>query len=493
MQDDVQVKVVRIDLPAYTYLAYAVQADDNSPSPSPTSHTLYAVMSTSHSPIDSASVASTYASSNVVALSSSVSPVTPGSPTMISHSINSSDSSYLPPSSSSSPLAQSTAASPAPDQASPSVSSDDHRSSANWVKPVIGAGLAVFVIALVTLLVCCVKRRRQRAGPGGRTRLNDDEMIQTRSRGPVTLGTQPTQKRTQRDPRVPTRSLQIDLTRDELFDVVPIPPPAVRVRDSGPNPTVPSLSTIGLHTSNGRNRSRRGLLGGNSNGDRQAAESSRGDGEDSNESELDAFATDGSSATRTLSTRSVVSSGMSETPFHHPAYTLAPSSRRTAAGTGTETGTSIDVGSWLSWGWLASSRRASSPSPPPSPRQGPTYIESSPTTDSDPFNPPPSPSQPSQVRTRTSANSVYSANSAAQTWLNDDDVQNSLLSAHFPAHSARTPSRGVKIVQHVDAGRARVEAMLPDMNGDKHRQSGEVHIPPTYRETYLGERDRLFG
>lgn len=295
-------------------------------------------------------------------------------------------------------------------------------------KPQMGNVLAgvfstIFTLAVITTIVFCCKRRR------ARRRLQRQEQEYTQSR-PAMQQSYP-----------PSTINRRSLTRDELYDVVPLPPPLARYSRIIPSraPALPPRN--GQPPTLAQLRSNR----------LSTVSSSWAD-----DSEIDALATDGSTIARTISTHSVSSrlsegtaiGSASDNPFDHPAYTLMTGTSRRTRTTNTGSGT------------LISSGRTTTDI------LSPTY---------DPF-------------------------SDSNTPLIDHTMVDSPISPISPAHLNSTSrsgldemfggdlERGATIIQHIDGGRAlpqRAALPEPDRLGD-----GEVHIPPTYMELYPGRNGR---
>lgn len=309
-----------------------------------------------------------------------------------------------------------------------------------------GVFSTIFTLGLILTIVFCCKRRRARR----RLAAQDSE----NAAAAATSSSRPTMQQTFQSTTSGTRR---SLTRDELYDVVPLPPPLARYsrivhsssRRSPPvlpprNGLPPTLAQLQSHR-------------------HSTVSSSWAD-----DSELDALATDGSTIARTISTHSV-SSRISEgtvtgtsldNPFDHPAYTfMSGQSRRTRStpttsstlvsssrtGTGTGTGIGMDILSPIH----------------------------------DPFSDAHTASM-NQSPIESPISSISPAHLASHSRSNLDDM--------FGSPSVGELERGATIIQHIDGGRAlpqRAALPEPDRLGD-----GEVHIPPTYMELYPGRNGR---
>lgn len=285
------------------------------------------------------------------------------------------------------------------------------------VKPIAAAvGAAVVVAAVITIWLCCCKRRRAKRS----SRLSGEEQTTGSVMG-------------QRSSMAVARQ-QRNLTRDELFDVVPLPPPLARYSRIAPSPPdgliPPPLTTL---------RSNR----------LSSVTSSWAD-----DSEIDALATDGSTIARTISTHSIssrlsegtVTGTVSDNPFDHPAYTLISGTpRRTRTTPGTST--------------LNSSGQTGSDTMIPT--SDPFSDIHAPLTEQATVDSPISPVSP-----------AYLPSSRSHL----DDL--------FGSPSGNDLDQGATIIQHIDGGRAVPRrAALPE---PERVGQGEVHIPPTYMELYPG-------
>ena len=343
-----------------------------------------------------------YVSSTSIAMSATSSPA--ASPTSI---ISASTSAYAP----AYPTGlNSTSAAEASDGTSDGSDSAPTSKTSTVLKGVLGT---IGALAMVLVLLFCIKRRRAKR----RLRNDDPEMSQI----------------------VNAATTRPSVTHSESIDVVALPPPLARYSRIIDPTSAPSLPS--------RARSPR---------DRNSIVSSAwADG-----SEMDAFATDGSSIARTLSTHSNDSRATdatittAENPFDHPAYTtLLSTSRRTRT---TPTDTLLT---------------ASSPADPFS--DGHAVPSHSVSTLPDSALSPISAVSPAVTMSRRSPADTLDNMFADMT--DDDD------SGHL--------SRGATIIRHVDAGSApKGRQGQPE---PEHIGGGEVHIPPTYMELYPRQGARL--
>lgn len=364
------------------------------------------------------------------------------------------------------------------------------------IKPWMMAAMGIAGVAIIAMMVlCCVccRRRKRRIR---QQRLEDDE-----------------EKRQEEINRADIRSPG-DLTRDEVFDVVPLPPAPPRMV------TRPNVSLAGQYAHHPRHIPassptspfdtdpflQHGVPGPRGYDRSSVAEYSQF-GQDS---ELDVYAEDGSSMTRTLSTRSFASSAPSygnpteqgENPFDHPAYTVmggrrprGPENQTWMRGDGTLTRqNTMRTGTYTgSQGTLLS----------PTDILPSVYNSSGSSSTQSPITPMTSASRlrgyPHQPPSEASSDRRASRAWTISTATSDDDI---LIGSTLPeGATARTGlARGLTIVQHVDAGQERVArrqgqglddaqrmlALEEDQAVDRRR--GEIHIPPTYKELYEDRR-----
>lgn len=277
-------------------------------------------------------------------------------------------------------------------------------------KGIISAGVGIVIILGILLCVFCRRRRRSRNGY-----MENRNMEQ-----------------------LPTTS-NVSLTdRPDPFEIIPLPPPSIAppLRYSQVVPPTPRQYGASTPIMAPERRYRAVSTTASSWAD---------------DSELDAFATDGSSLARTLSTNSqgtIVSentiTGENENPFDHPAYTLPSNRHRQRTNF---TGTLSSEGNHRS----VTVQRAIDP-----------FADSSSVSPISPISP----------ITPISSASVGVARARAL-----DDI---FASVHEGPEGTETETT---FIHHIDAGRAPSQRALgvpePDRIGD-----GEVHIPPTYMELY---------
>ena len=317
-----------------------------------------------------------------------------------------------------------------------------------WIKVIIGVscGVGLLLIALITW--CCIRRKRRRKARRESTRLREMDQV-----GSSMV--------------LPGRRFGGDLTTEEVQSAVVLQPPRLPPRPSYA-PAPPPSTRWG-----------------------------------SDDSEYDMVATDGSSITRTLSSRSVDTitsrtapmSVISENPFDHPAYTVRPG-RRVDGPLGSATNTSsispITPQSGSGGTWLHPSHQShfspnssSTRSPYDRPQLSIAHntfagssqastIQPSPVSQNSRYVPSPAPSYATShpaISGRTRPVSIISES----TDRSEEEEIGTVMS---------TPGlrRGTTFIQHTDSLSPVGQPSVAAWRDGRRRK--EVHLPPSYGEVY---------
>ena len=309
---------------------------------------------------------------------------------------------------------------------------------------IIGSAVGVSVLILISIIVltvCC----RRRKGRRERQRLGREGERDEAGEGRTAMSQIEGGDGRQRAPSI----MDMNMTAQDVRDVLSMPSPAV------PGPRPPPLPPRPLTNTVSRSRS--------------ASQWSTDD------SELDALATDGSSVHRSLSTRSlntvseVASSYNVDMGYDHPAFTLGARRAQNPF---------VDQSSSPSYTWDGTT-------PSSTWVQTPTY-----------------PAGPSSARPRlpslqvvTHAESVHndghhlgripsSPVSFSSTHVSDEsDGTRSAGLDHSISHSGAL-RRGTTIIQHSDSVTSPTTAQFNPITERSGRGRKEVHIPPSYSDVY---------
>ena len=329
-------------------------------------------------------------------------------------------------------------------------------------------------IAVCLILFCFVRSCRRRSRTRLRNGIQDDSTSRTAlesnmSQVPAGAG---------RTMIVPGRAFGGDLTTDEARASVLLRPDSIAIAPRLP----PRRDTFQVqphltHQTTGT-RSRSG----------------------SDDSEYDMVATDGSSITRTLSTRSTGSSSRgtiissrAENPFDHPAYTVPhQSTRRVEGPSGTFTGSTYSTESSRSPVTPRTAEAYNRGDHEPWAQSSTTY-SFGPVPSREPYQPFPSfptdprlypsssrqPTHQDLPQIRTTRRQSILSESTERSWSTADDEENGATFMSTPGVGVR---RGTTIVRHTDS--LSPIAPTPFGMGMDGRRRKEVHLPPTYGEVY---------